>query len=548
MTQNIQDVINIYKELQKELDEIKQRQLARRAVKNIIALANFVGYKDIDRFHYEFADFIQAPYQFKLALVPRHHLKTTLGNYVYSVQQILLNPAITILLVSSAWNLAQDFLAAIKKILESPIIENNYGRFVGDVWNVEKIIVAPAVNSLSDNTFTIETMGVDKGKTSKHYDIIIVDDIVERNNVESERDRQHVLRVFKDLFSLLKKPDGKMLVLGTRWHEDDLYNHIINNMGDTFKIFHRSCFVYPDGTPCFDWDEPKRQPIYPKKFTNEALDYERKYILGDYAFSLQMMNNPQANKSRYLKFDDIVFFTLDEEKNIYDKLQSGTIPQEQLAIIVDPSSTIGRLNDFTAIVAFWYDNHFLNLVDAVKFQAEPHTVVEAIVAMVLKTRIYNVYIEKGALESGIAYYLEQRLAELGLSDKVFVEGISHEGKRKETRILSIEPYLRRKQFRSIRNRFMKIRPNDNDVTDVIQVELRKEMDNFPEATHDDLTDAIGYAPKVFALDVNFFDFSLDKKDNSEYNENKSNNKSVEWYEDRSKDLYGINFDSIDFVD
>lgn len=545
----IKDMIEIYKDLRRELKDIQGRQRARLALNDLVELAHIIGYYDTDKFHDDLSAFLRDPYPFKLILVPRHHLKTTIGNYTYTTQEIIKNPEITILLVSSTWNLSQDFLAAIKKILESPAIEQNYGKFKGDIWNIEKIVVAPAASALPDNTFTIETMGVDKGKTSKHYDLIIVDDIVERNNVESEKDREKVLRVFKDLFSLLKKPHGRMIVYGTRWHEDDLYNHIITKMGSTFKIFHRSCFVLPDGTPCFNWTDPRRLPLYPKKFTLEALDYERKYILGDYAFALQMMNSPQANNARYLNFDDIEFLTPEEEADILDKIKAAQVPQEQLAIIVDPAGVIGRQTDYTGIAAFYYDNKHLNLIDAAKFKGETHDIVEYLIAMILKLRIYNVYIEKGALESGISYYLEQRLAEIGMSDRVFVDGISHEGRRKEARILSIEPYLRRRQFRSIRSKMMKTSPHETDVVDVIQTELRREMDNFPNASHDDLTDAIGYAPKVFNLDINFFDFSLDNVDKEGYNEKKSNNDELrEARRERKNSLYGLNFDGIDFID
>jgi hypothetical protein len=507
LPEDLKELQKIHFEMVKEIRAIKLRMLARSGLNNLLDLARFIGYEDVDDFHFELQEFIREEYKFNLILVPRGHLKTTLATYTHIVQKILKNPNISILIFSATWELAQDMLDAIKKIFESEKFIQQYGSWKGKVWNETEITVKFANPDMPDNTHTIETAGVDKGKTSKHYDLIIVDDIAIPQNMEFPKDRAKVKRIFQLLVPMMKKPNGQMYVIGTRQHEDDLYNHILENMKKIFKTFIRSAEIMDQ--------HGNKYVLFPKKYTLEALE-EDKISMGSYAYSCQMMNDPKATTEKYLQFDMLKWIEEIERLEIIEKLHSLAIPQDQLAIIVDPTGVEEGNVDYCAINCVKYDKKTIDILDMSRFKARTPDIVEAICDYILRYRIYTVYIEKGALEANIKYYLEQRLEELGLSQLVTIEALSHGGISKTQRILSIEPFIRRKQVRCIKHKYMRISKDAADESDIIQVDLKTEMDNFPNGSHDDMIDTIGYIPKVFDMDVNFFDFSIDKEKRGGY--------------------------------
>ena len=74
---------------------------------------------------------------------------------------------------------------------------------------------------------TIKAKGALSAIVSEHYDIIICDDIVNSEDRESQAKREKNWRWYQDVISILE-PDGYLGVWGTRWHFDDVYQHIID--------------------------------------------------------------------------------------------------------------------------------------------------------------------------------------------------------------------------------------------------------------------------------------------------------------------------------
>lgn len=65
--------------------------------------------------------------------------------------------------------------------------------------------------------------------TSEHYDLILCDDLANNDDRESETTRERKKSWWlQDLISILE-PDGLLIVVGTRWHADEIYNNIIIN-------------------------------------------------------------------------------------------------------------------------------------------------------------------------------------------------------------------------------------------------------------------------------------------------------------------------------
>lgn len=76
---------------------------------------------------------------------------------------------------------------------------------------------------------TVTAMGVGGPIISKHYDTIILDDIIDEENARTQEQREK-MRVwyYKSLLPCLE-PEGEIHILGTRYHPYDLYHTLLTS-------------------------------------------------------------------------------------------------------------------------------------------------------------------------------------------------------------------------------------------------------------------------------------------------------------------------------
>ena len=142
-------------------------------------------------------------------------------------------------------------------------------------WNDYEIEVK---GSKSLKEPTVDTGGIDKSLVSIHYDLIIADDLVNRETVNTREQIQKTIKYFQDLQDL-GKDDTLFLVIGTRWDYSDLYGHIINNLKKEFITLILGCY------------DDKGGPVFPEKFSKKKLENLRK-TKGEYEFNCNPYEAP----------------------------------------------------------------------------------------------------------------------------------------------------------------------------------------------------------------------------------------------------------------
>ena len=181
-----------------------------------------------DSLHNDLAAFLADKSDRKLVLVPRGHLKSSLVTVVWSIQQILKNPNVRILITNAVWDLSRKFLGEIVGLITSKsLLPELFGQFdgKGSKFTQDSITIAQRTDgTLKDATIT--TAGVETSLTGGHYDIIIHDDLVEENNINTKEQIQKIIRFYQNGLDLLD-PGGIIIVVGTRWAAGDLYGHLI---------------------------------------------------------------------------------------------------------------------------------------------------------------------------------------------------------------------------------------------------------------------------------------------------------------------------------
>ena len=114
----------------------------------------------------------------------------------------------------------------IRGHLESQKLLDLYDQFQSNVWNESEIIIKQRTKILKDPS--IAAGGVGTTKVGAHFDVIIGDDHNSPDNSATPEQRRKVIDHYQYNQSILE-PNGIYVIIGTRYHEDDLIGHIIKN-------------------------------------------------------------------------------------------------------------------------------------------------------------------------------------------------------------------------------------------------------------------------------------------------------------------------------
>lgn len=274
-----------------------------------------------------------------ITLVWRGSGKTTCNNVIECIWLILKFRDIRILIASKTQANAIDFLKEIKGHFETneKLIEI-FGNLVGtERWDQTAIQVSGRSRPFKEPT--VNTVGVDGAVASKHYDVIIADDLVDEDNSRTKHQREKMLNwYYKMLIPTLNPPDpenplvGRMFILGTRYHYSDLYGHLTERQPDgTGGEMKDDAVIIPI-------QEPDGTPNWPEKFPKEHIDKLR--LMGIIRFGTQYLLNCDAMKGEIFRYDDCQIVN-DED-----------IPQSGLRIYMGVDLAIGEdeTNDMFAWV------------------------------------------------------------------------------------------------------------------------------------------------------------------------------------------------------
>lgn len=414
-----------------------------------------LGMKDWGPIHDELARFMETSGRRKHIELARGHLKSSIVTKAWSIQQVLRNPDIRVLIANAVWDNSRKFLRTIQKhLIPGSLLSQAFGNFQSEHWNQDECTIRQRTAILDAPTWA--TTGIEKEQTSQHYDLIIADDLVARENVGTPEQRQKVKLYYKDLLDLLE-PDGTLVVIGTRWHQDDLYSKLIEDGG--WDNFIRTAYT----------DETRTNVVFPQKFSLEYLDSLRK-SKGAYEFSAQYLNNPIDESAADFKAQWV-------------KHYDPTTPHpSHLYLTVDPAISLSRDADYSAmVVAGMFSNRKIRVVDRVHTRCVPSELIDNLFALVKKWGLHRVGIETFAFQKTLKYTIQEEQRKRGVFFSIDELGKRHQGKgepvfSKEARIRRLQPYFEQG--------LIEIRSDMQDLAD--------ELLSFPRGRHDDLIDALAY--------------------------------------------------------
>jgi hypothetical protein len=479
-----------------------------------------MGYPDVDEQpHREMCNFLQAlvetyktdTEQHKgLLLVPRGSLKTSIGTIALSLFILARNPNARILLSSHTHENAKDYLQKIKGEIET---NTAFRSLVGADWKIgsrewsESAIIISGRTQILQNA-SIDTAGVNKAKTGGHFDFIINDDLHSEDNVDTEGLRNRVDRYVQTMYPILE-PGGVLLIIGTHWHNDDVYQRILSRQ-EAFLIKNpnakkewitviRSCYN-DDGSLYF-----------PRKLTAEFLR-QAQASMTDKLFSVWYLNKPMAPGTQYFpkawwnffdgRIDVIPFHTLVTETKSFPV---------RITLALDPAYAVTRRADYTGITVVATDNE-LNwwILEAERIKAGPSYVVDMVVYFIQEYGIRLVSVDTMANQELYKHLLydakRARNLEFGIHE---YKGGGNE--KKEKRIERLQPMFKQRKVYLRRG-----------LTDLFH-----QLEDWPETDHEDLLDSLAQHIEISSKPGDVWR-ELEELDMKDIEEHDIGNKAPQW--------------------
>jgi predicted phage terminase large subunit-like protein len=283
-----------------------------------------------------------------LDLWAREHYKSTIITFTKSIQDLLADPDnTTIGILSHTRPIAKGFLEQIKRELE----QNDYlKKLFPDVlyqnpaaespkWSLDSGIIVK--RKTNPKEASVEAWGlVDGQPTSKHFSILVYDDVVTRESVTTPDQIKKVTSAW-ELSQNLGAEGGKRRHIGTRYH-----------IFDTYKIMMERGSVIPRVYPATHNGKLDGEPVFLSK---ESLVSKRR-DMGPYTFGTQMLQDPVSDKAMSFKEEWVKF---------YEEL--GDISKWNKYLLVDPASSKKATSDYTVMVVIGLapDNNYY-LLDAIR--------------------------------------------------------------------------------------------------------------------------------------------------------------------------------------
>ena len=187
------------------------------------------NFKDITpATHYPIIRNLEEDTNRKLICVPRGTLKSSIASVAYPIWLLINNPNLRIYLDSEIYENSKNFVRQIKSILKSEDFQIIFGDYEGPVWNEGEIVISKRT-SVTMKEASITAGGIGTTKVGQHYDVYILDDPNSPANSATHEQRKKVVDHYQYAQSILEKPHGIFVLIGTRYSEDDLIGWIIKN-------------------------------------------------------------------------------------------------------------------------------------------------------------------------------------------------------------------------------------------------------------------------------------------------------------------------------
>lgn len=305
--------------------------------------------------------------------------------------------------------------------------------------------------------------GVGGAVAGRRADLVVIDDpIRSREDADSETIRDKTWDWYKsDLYTRLK-PGGRIVLIQTRWHEDDLAGRLLADMeagGDRWEVISLPALAEQDDP----LGRAPGQPLWPEWEDEENLERKRRAV-GPRDWSALYQQRPAPEDGDYFKSEWLRPYDIAPDPSLM-RVYGGS----DYAVTADGG-------DYTVHVVVGLDPEGrMYLLDLWRKQASSDEWIEAFCDLVKKWKPIGWAEEQGQIKSGVGPFIDRRQRER-------------------------QAYVFRDQFPTRGDKAIRARSIQGRMAlEGLHVPekakwypaLRSELLSFPAGKHDDQVDALG---------------------------------------------------------
>lgn len=442
-----------------------------------------LGWPDIyEPLHREVCDFVQDNIKKKklLILLPRGTFKSSIVTVGYTLWRIVNNPNDRVLIANATYPMATSFLRQIKDHLaKNDKLKEIYGDFSAnennEAWRENYIIlneIGKPTNAFRGKEPTVKAVGAEENVTGSHFSVAILDDLVNRDNINTSEQIKKIINFYKDTLDLVDAQNGhkQTILIGTTWHQADLYSWVMdpdNEIIQDFEVLIK---------PAFKGEWGEGELLFPERLGWEQLEQLRRQQ-GPSHFAAQYLLNPVPADEAIFKAQFKTFIETD----------LAPIPKNTF-ITVDPAISEKKEADYSAMVCVSVDkNNVWYVRDVWRDHVNPKRLIDQIFYWDTKYHPTQIGVEANAFQKVLQFYIYEEMKTK--NQFLPIKELHHTDVSKDERIRGLEP--RYESGLVLHNREAK-------EIKVLEDELRR----FPKGRNDDTIDAlasmleIAYPPKV----------------------------------------------------
>jgi predicted phage terminase large subunit-like protein len=422
---------------------------------------------------------VQANPDGHLDLWARAHYKSTIITYALSIQNILNKPNVTIGIFSHTRPIAKAFLKQIKREFEGnevlkslfPDVLWQHPHKQAPKWSDDDGIIVKRTSNPKEST--VEAWGIVDGQpTSKHFDIMVYDDVVTAESVNTPEMNKKTIARWELSLNLVSQ-EGVFRYIGTRYSFNDLYKVIMERKTAIPRIYPATKNGLMAGEPVF--------------LTEKQLAEKRKSF-GLYTFSSQMLQNPVAGALQAFRKEWLRFYECRNERIVQVSREMNVY------ILVDPASSKKKDSDYSvfAVIGCNKDKNFY-LLDMVRDRLNLTERWETLLSLVKKWRPLIVGYEKYGMMADVEY-IKEKQKDINYRFNIIEVG----GKlAKEERIKRLQPIFQAGRF-YLPFKLERFNYEGKHIK-LIKQFIEEEYLIFPSSVHDDVLDGISRIE-----DVNYY--------------------------------------------
>ena len=278
--------------------DLAERMLQSRAslyhyVKEVVlTLPNYVDGAHIRRICDRIQEFLESDRPGLIVTTPPRHMKSTICSECLPAWFISNHPQGEVMIASYNQSQARKMVKACRRKFEEPwhtrIFPNVH---ITDPDNADGFMLEGKHNVRPN----LIGAGIGAGLTGSGADLIIIDDpIKDMEEATSEIIRDKVYDWYTSVALTRLSPNGKVLIVMTRWHHDDIVGRVLNDNPEDWDVFRLPAI---DNDGCALW---------PERFNIDVL-HDRQRMLGSRVFEALYQGNPSPQEGGVFRKDWLHF-------------------------------------------------------------------------------------------------------------------------------------------------------------------------------------------------------------------------------------------------